>query len=75
MRSRHLYEVFTQVNKIVRKKEKRKRKLIKEARRLQREADAQVNILKEIQKIEHEYELKIRSKVMELEAQLQRETP
>ena len=39
VRSRHLMEVFNQVNKIVRKKEKKKRKLMREAKRLQREAD------------------------------------
>jgi len=39
VRSKHLYDIFTQVNKIVKKKERRKRKLIKEAKRLQREAD------------------------------------
>jgi len=34
VRSRHLMEVFNQVNKIVRKKEKKKRKLMREAKRL-----------------------------------------
>jgi predicted RNA-binding protein with PIN domain len=48
IRSRHLFHVFQQVNKIVRKKERRKRKLIKEARRLQQEADEQVQLLREI---------------------------
>jgi len=48
-------DVFEQVNKIVKKKEKRKRRLIKEAKRLEREADEQVGILREIQKIESDF--------------------
>lgn len=56
IRSKNLYDVFMQVNRIVKKKERRKRRLIKEAKRLQKEAEEQVNLLKEIQRIEEEYE-------------------
>jgi hypothetical protein len=39
VRSKHLFDIFQQVNKIVKKKERKKRRLIKEAKRLQKEAD------------------------------------
>jgi len=39
VRSRYLMDVFNQVNSIVKKKEKRKRRLLREARRLQKETD------------------------------------
>jgi hypothetical protein len=55
VRSRYLLDVFAQVNKILKKKERRKRRLIKEAKRLEREADEQVGILREIQMIESEF--------------------
>jgi len=38
LRSRYLLDVFDQVNRIVRKKEKRKRRLMREAKLLQKEA-------------------------------------
>lgn len=34
IRNRYLYEIFTQVNKIVKKKENKQRKLYKEAQKL-----------------------------------------
>ena len=48
LRSKQLLEIFTQVNMIVKRKERRKMKLIKEAMKLQREADMQVDLLIEI---------------------------
>ena len=55
------------------KKEKRKRRLLKEAKRLQKEADEKVGLLRDIQRIESEYELQIRQKVRELQAQINKE--
>lgn len=66
VRNKYLYDIFTQVNKIVLKKEKKKRKLLREAKRLQKEADDKVALLRDIEKIEEEYELQIRLKVKEL---------
>ena len=66
-------DVFNQVNKIVKRKEQKKRKLIKEARRLQREAEEQVGLLRDIQRIEEEYEQQLKAKVRELERQIEME--
>ncbi len=38
LRSRYLLDIFDQVNRIVRRKEKRKRRLMREAKLLQKEA-------------------------------------
>ncbi len=56
LRSRYLLEVFTQVTSVVKKKERRKRRLLREARVLQRETEEQVAIMREIERIEGEYE-------------------
>ena len=56
LRSRHLFEVFTQVTSVVKKKERRKRRLLREARALQKETEEQVAMMREIERIEGEYE-------------------
>ena len=73
LRSRYLLEVFTQVTSVVRKKERRKRRLLREARALQRETEEQVTMMREIERIEGEYEGQIREKVRELRERIELE--
>ena len=73
VRSRYLMDVFNQVNSIVKKKEKRKRRLLREARRLQKETDDQISLMREIEKIEAEYEGQIRERVRELREKIEQE--
>jgi hypothetical protein len=73
LRSRYLLEVFTQVTSVVRKKERRKRRLLREARALQRETEEQVAMMREIERIEGEYEGQIRDKVRELRERIELE--
>jgi len=58
---------------VVRKKERRKRRLLREARALQRETEEQVTMMREIERIEGEYEGQIREKVRELRERIELE--
>ena len=73
LRSRYLLEVFTQVTSVVKKKERRKRRLLREARAIQRETEEQVAMMREIERIEGEYEGQIREKVKELRERIELE--
>jgi len=52
MRCQQLQDVLAELNKALRRRERRKRKLLKEAMRLQREADLQVGLILEIHRME-----------------------
>ncbi len=56
VRNKYLFDVFTQVNTIVKNKQKRKKRLLREAKRLQKETDEQVSLLREISRLESDYE-------------------
>jgi len=51
-RNQQLQEVLDTLKKAIKKRERRKRKLIREAMRLQKEADVQVGLIHEIQRLE-----------------------
>ncbi len=46
---------------------------MREAKKLQREADEQVNLLRDIQSIEQDFQQQIKSKVKELEGKIREE--
>ena len=73
LRSKYLLDVFKEVSNIVKKKERKKRRLLREARALQKETDEQIAMMREIERIETEYEGQIRERVKELKEQIEKE--
>lgn len=69
-RNQQLQDVLETLNKAIKRRERRKRKLIKEAMRLQKEAEMQVGLIYEIQRMEEN----IRAARPQSSSRLERET-
>ena len=67
VRDRYLQQVLDRVNKAQRKKEKKRRKLLKEARNELKKTEEHERLMKELYRIEIEAERKIRKTMAQIE--------